>query len=59
MNGRIADVVAFYGNGRVVVEEHETISSAQRHHSMQQDLDLRAWAKDQRLTRYEQVVVDD
>lgn len=55
MGGRRADVVAVYSK-HVVVEEHETIESVGRHHSVAQDADLRRWASRRREVRYRQVV---
>lgn len=55
MGGRRPDVVAYYAS-RVVVEEHETIESVGRSHSVQQDRDLRKWARRKPRVKYKQIV---
>jgi hypothetical protein len=52
---RRPDVVADYGN-RLVIEEHETVESVGRRHSVEQDRDLRRWATRRSYARYRQVV---
>ena len=59
MNGRIADVVAVYDNGDVVVEEHETTASMYRSHSVAQDRDLKRHAARRRYMTYSQVITDE
>jgi len=52
---RRPDVVADYGD-RLVIEEHETVGSVGRRHSIDQDRDLRLWAARRSYARYRQVV---
>jgi len=52
---RRPDVVAVYPD-RVVVEEHETWASVNRRHSIDQDRDLRKWARGRKGIRYRQIV---